>query len=101
MTKNPVKVKKVQEALKALGRGSLQEISEEIYEVEKADVLIGPEKQAVTRWSTNEVHKHLIGKSWATPDTNIVAKSKDKIEFVWTPTLQDQKFYRAYRPGEN
>ncbi|MFC1756277.1 hypothetical protein ACFLZK_02715, partial [Patescibacteria group bacterium] len=97
----PLKKKKVKEALRLLGRATLQQISDKLYEMEKADVLIGPKKQAVPRWPIEEVHKHLIGEKWATPDANVVAKSKDKIEFVWTPNVRDQKFYGTYRPGEN
>lgn len=99
MPKNPAKLAIVKNALKNLGRGTLKELVEEIYQIEKQGLF--EKRQDVRRWSQEEVHKYIVGETWVTKDAAVKSNSIYDSEFVWTPTKRDREFYSWPRPYDD
>ena len=88
----------IKDALEELGRGKLTKIWQKEYEIRKKANF---QKNDLLHLDIEKVYRVLVQQKWATPDANVKAKNKYEIEFVWTPNVRDQVFYRTRRPYED
>ncbi len=86
-SKNPVKVKELEKALKALGRGTLKEIAKKMDEQFP--------KMNLRHWETDEILTLSQGEPWMTQDAS------EPNEYVFTESKSEGNALRINRWWDN